>query len=182
MASFAILRRLLTFLITLTRIFTPIVGLACTSAVISFSCQTTILVSSVMAVTAEAERAQVPVEKMGEEKCPTCTVGDLVIRTGRFGKFVSCSRFPECSFTGKLIYKVEGMKCPDCSEGEIREKTSKRGKFYGCSRYPTCRFTSWKKPGDENNPVIMTYIPNPPRTQQQIDDAKAAAAQKRKKK
>ncbi|HSW90086.1 MAG TPA: type I DNA topoisomerase, partial [Patescibacteria group bacterium] len=89
-------------------------------------------------VTETAERAQVPVEKMGDEICPLCKQGHLVIRSGRFGKFVSCDRFPDCKFTGKLIYRVEGMKCPECGEGEIREKSSKRGKFYGCSRYPNC--------------------------------------------
>lgn len=131
-------------------------------------------------VTDEGERAQVPVEKMGEEKCPTCDTGELVIRSGRFGKFVSCNRFPECKFTGKLIYKVQGMVCPDCGEGEIREKTSKRGKFYGCSRYPSCRFTSWKKPGTDENPVIMTYIANVPKTEEQIAEAEAAKKAEKK--
>lgn len=133
-------------------------------------------------VTDEGERAQVPVEKMGEEKCPTCGIGELVIRSGRFGKFVSCNRFPECKFTGKLIFKVQGMVCPDCGEGEIREKTSKRGKFYGCSRYPSCRFTSWKKPGTDENPVIMTYIANVPKTEEQIAEAEAAKKAEKKSK
>lgn len=135
---------------------------------------------TVTEVTKDAERAQVPVEKMGDEKCPTCGIGDLVIRTGRFGKFVSCSRFPECTMTGKLIYKVEGIVCPECGEGEVREKSSKRGKFYGCSRYPSCKFTSWKKPGTDENPVVMTYVANPPKTQEQIDAAKAAKAEEKK--
>jgi DNA topoisomerase-1 len=135
---------------------------------------------SVERVTDEAVRAQVPVEKLGEEKCPTCHEGDLVIRTGRFGKFVSCNRFPECKFTGKLIFKVQGIVCPDCGEGEIREKTSKRGKFYGCSRYPSCRFTSWQKPGTEENPVIMTYVPNVPKTEEQIAEAEATKKAEKK--
>lgn len=117
---------------------------------------------TVKKVTDEAERAQVPVEEFGQV-CPTCNEGNLVIRTGRFGKFVSCSRYPDCTFTGKLIYKVEGLVCPECKEGEIREKSSKRGKFYGCSRYPACRFTSWQKPGGSDNPVVMTYVPNAPK-------------------
>ncbi len=133
---------------------------------------------SVTKVTDEAERTQIPVEKMGEEKCPTCNEGDLVIRTGRFGKFVSCSRFPECKFTGKLIFRVDGIKCPDCNEGEIREKSSKRGKFYGCSRYPNCRFTNWKKPGTDDNPVVMTYIANVPKTPEQIAENEALQKEK----
>ncbi|MEP7166697.1 MAG: type I DNA topoisomerase [Candidatus Woesebacteria bacterium] len=135
---------------------------------------------TVAEVTQDAERAQVPVEKIGDEKCPTCGIGDLVIRSGRFGKFVSCSRFPECTMTGKLIYKVEGIVCPECGEGEVREKTSKRGKFYGCSRYPSCKFTSWKKPGTDENPVVMTYSVNPPKTPEQIEAAKAAKAEEKK--
>ncbi len=130
-------------------------------------------------VTDEGERAQVPVEKMGEEKCPTCNVGELVIRSGRFGKFVSCNRFPECKFTGKLIFRVDGLKCPDCSEGDIREKNSKRGKFYGCSRYPSCRFTSWKKPGTDENPVVMTYIPNAPKPEEGTGEAPASTPEKK---
>jgi DNA topoisomerase-1 len=113
-------------------------------------------------VTQEAARAQIPVEEMGQA-CPTCGEGKLVIRTGRFGKFVSCSRYPECTFTGKLIFKVEGLKCPECNEGEIRQRNSKRGVFFGCSRYPNCKWTSWQKPGGPENPIAMSYVPNPPK-------------------
>lgn len=132
-------------------------------------------------VSAEAARSVVPVEKLGTEKCPTCAIGELVIRSGRFGKFVSCNRFPECSFTGKLIFRVDGFPCPECKDGEIREKQSKRGKFYGCSRYPSCRYTSWQKPGTEENPVIMTYIPNPPKPTSEAPAKKAAQVTTKKK-
>ena len=73
--------------------------------------------------------------------------GDLVIRVGRFGKFISCSLFPECKHTEKYIEKL-GMKCPECKKGDIIVKTTRRGKkFYGCSRYPKCKWASWRKPG-----------------------------------
>ncbi len=96
-----------------------------------------------------AERVKLPVEETGEV-CPLCgesEKGMLVIRTGKFGKFISCNRFPECKYTAKIIEKYGDMKCPDCSEGDVIIKKSRWGKpFYGCSRYPDCKWASWKKP------------------------------------
>ena len=92
-----------------------------------------------------AKRVKIEVEKLGI-KCPECGTGELVVRTGRFGKFISCSRFPECKYTQKYLEKI-GMKCPDCKSGEvIVKKTSKGRKFYGCSRYPECKWASWRNP------------------------------------
>jgi DNA topoisomerase-1 len=100
-------------------------------------------------VTKTAERAQIPVEQTGEP-CPTCGQtegGQIVIRSGRFGKFKSCSRFPECNYTENIVEKLEGVTCPLCSEGEVIVKNSRWGKsFFGCSRYPDCGWASWKKP------------------------------------
>jgi DNA topoisomerase-1 len=84
-------------------------------------------------------------EKTGE-KCPSCTEGDLMIKFGRFGKFIACSRFPECKYT-RPILELTGIKCPKCKEGDIAERMSKRRrKFYGCSKYPECDFALWNKP------------------------------------
>jgi DNA topoisomerase-1 len=92
-----------------------------------------------------SKRVKIETEKLGE-KCPKCKKGEKVIRIGRFGKFVSCSDFPDCDFTEKYIEKI-GMKCPDCKKGEIIIKqTSKRRRFYGCSNYPECKWASWRKP------------------------------------
>jgi DNA topoisomerase-1 len=92
----------------------------------------------------ESERVKVEAEKLGQ-KCPECEEGELVIRVGRFGKFVSCNRFPECKYTAP--YKeMAGFKCPECGgEGVIR-KTKKGRKFYGCGNYPKCKWAGWKKP------------------------------------
>lgn len=96
-------------------------------------------------VTEKSKRVKIEVEKLGK-KCPTCKKGELVIRIGRFGKFVSCSRFPDCDHTEKYLDKI-GMICPDCGKGEVIIKTTKtKRKFYGCSRYPDCKYASWKKP------------------------------------
>jgi DNA topoisomerase-1 len=73
--------------------------------------------------------------------------GELVIRAGKFGKFISCSRYPECDYTEKFLDKLD-MVCPQCGEGQVVAKKTKKGRtFYGCSRYPACDFASWKKPG-----------------------------------
>ena len=89
-----------------------------------------------------ADKVKLSEEKI-DEKCPTCG-HDLVIRTGRFGKFVACTNFPECTYTRQYGEKVD-IKCPRCG-GDIVVKKSKRGKkFYGCSNYPKCTFAAWKK-------------------------------------
>jgi len=93
----------------------------------------------------KAERAKIEVEKTGE-KCPECGQGELVVRTGRFGKFLSCLRFPECKYTGNYQEVVEGIKCPECQAEVIVKKTKKGKQFYGCSRYPDCKWASWNKP------------------------------------
>jgi len=104
----------------------------------------------------ESARVKIAAEKLGRA-CPECGAkhgGELVIRTGRFGKFISCGRFPECKHTEKYLEKI-GLKCPKCAEkgrlgdkqGDvIVKKTGKGRKFFGCSRYPDCDFASWKKP------------------------------------
>jgi DNA topoisomerase I len=97
-----------------------------------------------------ADRIKVGVVELDRE-CPECKEGKLVIRTGRFGKFISCARFPDCRYTEKIVHKIN-MKCPKCVEGEVVEKKTKKGrKFFGCSRYPDCDFASWKKPGTEDD-------------------------------
>lgn len=82
-------------------------------------------------------------EEVIDEKCPLS--GDpLVIRMGRFGKFIACSAFPKCKYTRQYAEKID-MKCPR-DGGDIVIKKTRRGKtFYGCSNYPTCTFAAWKK-------------------------------------
>ncbi len=89
-------------------------------------------------------KTQVKPETIGRA-CPQCG-GDLVLRTGRFGRFISCSTFPKCKYTEPWLEKI-GITCPECQKGDIVEKRSKKGRvFYGCSRYPECSFVSWDKP------------------------------------
>lgn len=80
-----------------------------------------------------------------KEICPECGA-PILLKWGRFGKFYSCSKFPDCKYT-KAHYEPTGIICPKCNKGEIRQLKSKKGrKFYGCSRFPKCDFTSWQKP------------------------------------
>lgn len=99
-----------------------------------------------------ADRVKIETEKLGEV-CPECgksEKGELVVRTGRFGKFISCSRFPDCKYTAKFEETID-MKCPKCEQGDvILKKTRKGRKFFGCNRYPECDFASWKDPRQEN--------------------------------
>jgi DNA topoisomerase-1 len=76
--------------------------------------------------------------------CPTCG-GNLVEKTGRFGRFIACSNYPECKFTKPVSL---GFQCPlDGCTGELVERRSKKKKkFYGCSRYPECTFTTSSTP------------------------------------
>ena len=77
--------------------------------------------------------------------CPVCGA-ELIVRWGRFGKFVGCSTYPTCRYTEPWLERI-GVKCPDCETGEVVLKRTRKGRvFYGCSTWPTCQFTSWKRP------------------------------------
>jgi DNA topoisomerase I len=91
-----------------------------------------------------------------DEICHVCG-RPMVIKTGRFGKFISCSGYPECKTT-KPIVKDTGAKCPKCG-GAIVERRSKKGRtFYGCANYPKCDFVSWDRVVAEPCPVCGSYV------------------------
>lgn len=92
----------------------------------------------------KAERVKVEVEATGE-KCSKCGEGEVVVRIGKFGRFLACSRYPECDFKGNYVEKA-GVSCPKCGGDVIVRKTKTRKSFYGCSNYPKCDFASWTKP------------------------------------
>lgn len=97
------------------------------------------------------EKADEAIPKMEQieyvgRACPDCEDGQLIIRWGRYGKFIGCNNFPKCRHTEPWLDKI-GVKCPDCETGEIVRRRTKRGRpFYGCSTWPDCEFTSWKRP------------------------------------
>ncbi|MDO5725466.1 MAG: type I DNA topoisomerase [Tissierellia bacterium] len=89
-------------------------------------------------------------------KCDKCG-RNMVIKLGRYGKFLACPGFPECKNAMPLENKI-GVKCPKCS-GDIVEKRSKKGRvFYGCNKYPKCDFVSWKKPVAKNCPLCKSIM------------------------
>jgi DNA topoisomerase-1 len=94
-------------------------------------------------VTETAERVKVAVEETNEQ-CPQCHC-PLVIRLGKFGKFLACSKFPACRFTKTFTQKLN-VPCPKCGGEIVVKKTKKHRTFYGCSNYPNCDFASWNKP------------------------------------
>jgi DNA topoisomerase-1 len=84
------------------------------------------------------------VAEVTSEQCPKCG-GAMIVKRGRFGRFLACSRYPECKTTQSL---TTGVPCPEpkCG-GKLLEKQSKRGKkFYACSHYPKCTFALWDRP------------------------------------
>ena len=83
--------------------------------------------------------------------CENCG-RNMVIKVGRFGKFIACPGYPECKNVKKYVQKL-GIKCPKCGDGDVIIKTTKRKTiFYGCSNYPKCDFVSWNEPVDEKCP------------------------------
>ena len=89
----------------------------------------------------EAARVKIEVEKT-DEICPT-DQGHLIIRTGKFGKFMACENFPDCKFT-KPFSQETGIVCPKDGGKIVFKKTKKGRRFYGCNNYPACTFAAWK--------------------------------------
>ena len=97
---------------------------------------------------ASKEIERINMDEETDEVCELCG-NKMVIKHGRFGKFMACSNYPECKNTKPILQKT-GMKCPKCGEGDVIVRKTKRGKiFYGCSSYPKCDFVSWNKPTGE---------------------------------
>ncbi|MBI5955766.1 MAG: topoisomerase DNA-binding C4 zinc finger domain-containing protein, partial [Chloroflexi bacterium] len=79
------------------------------------------------------------------ELCEKCGK-PMVIKRGRFGRFIACSGFPACRNSRSFTVGT-GVKCPQCKEGELVEKLSRRTRvFYSCSRYPECKYALWNRP------------------------------------
>ncbi len=92
----------------------------------------------------EMKEVEIKDEPAGED-CEKCG-SPMVIKMGRYGKFMACSNFPDCRNT-KPILKEVGVTCPKCKEGNVVERKSKKNRlFYGCDRFPECDFLSWDKP------------------------------------
>tara|TARA_B100001173_G_scaffold263054_1_gene237172 strand:- start:155 stop:586 length:432 start_codon:yes stop_codon:yes gene_type:complete len=92
-------------------------------------------------------------EKIKDRACPKCQ-GELVIRHGKYGKFIGCGSYPDCRHIEPLEKPQDTeVDCPKCKQGHILQRKSRRGKiFFSCERYPKCDYAIWNKPIDEACP------------------------------
>lgn len=96
----------------------------------------------------EEDKTDIPCDKCGRM---------MVIKTGRFGKFLACPGYPDCKNTKPLVLKTSA-KCPLCG-GEVIERKSKKGYvFFGCSNWPECNFMTWDKPTEEKCPECGKFL------------------------
>lgn len=107
---------------------------------------------------AENEINKIEIEpEVSEEICEKCGK-NLVVKIGRYGKFLACPGFPECRNIKPLLEDT-GIKCPTCETGSIVVRRSKKGrKFYGCSNYPDCEFVSWEEPTNVSCPECASLM------------------------
>lgn len=96
----------------------------------------------------EDEKTDIICEKCGE---------NMVIKYGKFGKFLACPNFPNCSNT-KPFFEEAGVNCPECNGKVLIKKTKKGRKFYGCENNPDCEFMSWNKPTGEKCPKCNSFL------------------------
>src|SRR3989344_5068603 len=96
----------------------------------------------------EVKKDKAMLEQPTDVECDKCG-RKMVIKHGRFGKFMACPGFPECKNTKNIKQEAEkiDINCPECHEGDIVVRRTKKGRtFYGCGRYPDCKYASWKNP------------------------------------
>jgi len=115
---------------------------------------------------------KVNMTQASEETCPKCG-RPMVIRVGRFGKFLACSGYPDCKTTMPYIVKT-GISCPQCGGDLVRRMSKKKKVFYGCSKFPKCQFTVNRKPIAQRCPDCGSLL-----IQYGADWAKCVACQRR---
>ena len=98
----------------------------------------------------EGTRLKVP-DEVTEEICEVCG-RNMVVRIGRFGKFLACPGFPECTNTKPIVEKMPG-RCPKCGSTILKRKSKKGYAYYGCERGAECGFMTWDVPTAEDCPT-----------------------------
>ncbi|MBU5254745.1 type I DNA topoisomerase [Tissierella praeacuta] len=100
---------------------------------------------------AEEEIKEIEIkDEVSDEICEKCG-RNMVIKHGRFGKFLACPGYPECKNTKAIVDELN-VKCPQCNGNIVKRKSKKGRVFYGCSNYPECNFVSWDEPVEEKCP------------------------------
>lgn len=108
-------------------------------------------------VRAEKDLDKVEIQdEVTDEICEKCG-RHMVIKFGKYGKFLACPGFPECSNTRPYYEKI-GVACPKCGKDIVIKKTRKGRRYYGCSGYPDCDFMSWQRPAREKCPRCGSYM------------------------
>ncbi len=100
---------------------------------------------------------KIDLSEMTDIPCDKCGA-PMMIKHGRFGKFMACSKYPECSNTKPILNRI-GITCPICHVGDVVERKTKKFKnFYGCSEFPACNFVSWHKPVGRDCPECGSFL------------------------
>ncbi|GAB4300729.1 MAG: type I DNA topoisomerase [Thiohalomonadaceae bacterium] len=99
------------------------------------------------------QKEEAPPEIVEGRTCPKCD-SPLIIRQGRYGKFIGCSAYPKCKFIEPLEKPADtGVTCPECGKGTLVQRKSRYGKmFYSCNTYPDCKYAVWNPPVNEPCP------------------------------
>lgn len=106
---------------------------------------------------AEEEIEEIEIEdEVTDEICEKCGK-NMVIKTGRFGKFLACPGYPDCKNTKPILDRI-GVDCPLCDGDVVRKRSRKGRNFYGCSNYPDCKFVSWEEPITKECPRCKSYM------------------------
>ncbi|MDD6698137.1 MAG: DNA topoisomerase, partial [Veillonellaceae bacterium] len=100
-------------------------------------------------------KVEMPVE-VSNVRCEKCG-RMMVVKQGRYGKFLACPGFPECRNTKPLLVDT-GVKCPKCGGAIVERKTRRGRKFYGCENYPDCDYTTWDAPQKETCKVCGSFL------------------------
>ena len=89
-------------------------------------------------------------EEETDVQCEKCGA-NMVVKVGRFGKFLACPNYPKCKNTKPFVVNTQG-NCPKCGAQVIKKKSKRGYKFFGCSNYPECDFMTWDEPTEEKCP------------------------------
>ncbi|MPW25294.1 type I DNA topoisomerase [Alkalibaculum sp. M08DMB] len=96
-------------------------------------------------------------DPVSDVKCENCGKF-MVIKTGRYGKFLACPGFPDCR-NAKPFLEELGVKCPECADGDLVVRKTKKGRnFYGCKNYPECTYMTWDRPIEEKCPKCQGLL------------------------
>ncbi len=106
-------------------------------------------------VNLEGKRVRIP-DEATDQVCELCGK-PMVIKLGKFGKFLACSGFPQCTNTRRLVTETPG-KCPFCGKKVLQKKTQKGKKYFGCEDNPNCKFMTWDTPTSENCPNCSSSL------------------------